>query len=74
MARVGFLTAASGQPITQGREYKALFESYGVAEAYWIPIHPNNLGAANDKSVVENIKRMTGFFFGGGVQQRYIEQ
>ena len=74
VARVGILTAASSQPVSQGREYKALFESYGVAEAYWIPIHENNKGAAMEKEVVENIKRMTGFFFGGGAVQKYIEK
>lgn len=71
VAKIGVLTAASGQPISVGRAYVSTFESYG-ASAYWIPIYDGNKNAAMDKDVVKNVKQMTGFFFGGGMQQKYI--
>ena len=73
MARIGILTSASSRPLFYGRGKVAMFESYGAAEAYWIPLHRDNLTAAMDKEVVANIRRMTAFYLDGGYQQRYIE-
>ena len=71
-ARIGVVTAASGDPEDSGDYYKEMFSRYGAAEVYWIPVHEGNRGANSDPTVVANVNRMTGFFFGGGDQRRII--
>ncbi|MET7950146.1 cyanophycinase [Micromonospora sp. NPDC005324] len=85
-ARIGIFTAAAPVPaedpdrdtpdcnnsVCNGDYYAKLFRSYGVADAQWIPIDLDRSGAAEDPAVVEQISSMTGFFFGGGDQYRYV--
>ncbi|MEW1587692.1 cyanophycinase, partial [Micromonospora vinacea] len=85
-ARIGIFTAAAPVPsedpdadtpecnnsVCNGDYYAKLFRSYGVADAQWIPIDLDRPGAAQDPAVVEQINSMTGFFFGGGDQYRYV--
>ncbi|MDG4810966.1 cyanophycinase [Micromonospora sp. WMMD1120] len=85
-ARIGIFTAAAPVPaedpdantgncnnsVCNGDYYATLFRSYGVADAQWIPIDLDRPGAAEDPVVVEQINSMTGFFFGGGDQYRYV--
>ncbi|QKW23126.1 cyanophycinase [Kitasatospora sp. NA04385] len=86
-ARIGVLTAASvpesqdpdaADPDTcsnsrcNGLYYAALFEHYGAADAEWIPIDIEHVDAADADAVVARVESMTGFFFGGGDQYRYI--
>ncbi|MEU1590728.1 cyanophycinase [Micromonospora sp. NPDC005710] len=85
-ARIGIFTAAAPVPsedpaadtpdcnnsVCNGDYYAKLFRSYGVADAQWIPIDLDRPGAAEDPAVVEQINSMTGFFFGGGDQYRYV--
>ncbi len=84
-ARIGIVTAASSTPaedpdagtpdcnnsVCNGAYYAGLFSGYG-ADATWIPIDLDHLAAAEDPAVVAQINGLTGFFFGGGDQYRYV--
>ncbi|MEU7909357.1 cyanophycinase [Actinoplanes sp. NPDC049118] len=84
-ARIGIVTAASSTPaedpdagtpdcnnsVCNGDYYAALFERYG-AHAEWIPIDLDHVTAADDPAVVAQVRGLTGFFFGGGDQYRYV--
>lgn len=84
-ARIGIVTAASSTPaedpdagtpdcnnsVCNGDYYAALFERYG-AHAEWIPIDLDHVSAADDPAVVAQVRGLTGFFFGGGDQYRYV--
>ncbi|MFC6599718.1 cyanophycinase [Kitasatospora paranensis] len=86
-ARIGVLTAASVPPsqdpnaadpatcsnsACNGAYYADLFERYGAADAQWIPIDIEHVAAADSDAVVAQVDAMTGFFFGGGDQYRYV--
>ncbi|MCF2531525.1 cyanophycinase [Yinghuangia soli] len=86
-ARIGILTAASvpesqdpdaGDPdkcsnsACNGAYYAGLFKSHGAAEAAWIPIDLDHIANADSDAVVAQVNAMTGFFFGGGDQYRYL--
>lgn len=85
-ARIGIVTAGAPVPaedpdagtpdcnnsVCNGDYYADLFRSYGVADAQWIPIDLDHPAAAADPAVVRQIESMTGFFFGGGDQYRYV--
>ncbi|MFF5175954.1 cyanophycinase [Micromonospora sp. NPDC000089] len=85
-ARIGIVTAGAPVPsedpdantpdcnnsVCNGDYYTKLFKTYGVADAQWIPIDLDHPGAAEDPAVVKQINSMTGFFFGGGDQYRYV--
>ncbi|MEH0819166.1 MULTISPECIES: cyanophycinase [unclassified Micromonospora] len=85
-ARIGIFTAAAPVPsedpdadtpdcnnsVCNGDYYAKLFTSYGAADAQWIPIDLDHPEAADDPAVAKQIDLMTGFFFGGGDQYRYI--
>ncbi|MFF4341500.1 cyanophycinase [Kitasatospora sp. NPDC001540] len=86
-ARIGVLTAASvpesqdpdaADPDTcsnsrcNGLYYAALLEHYGAADAQWVPIDVEHVDAADSDAVVAQVESMTGFFFGGGDQYRYV--
>ncbi|MFE5403134.1 cyanophycinase [Streptomyces sp. NPDC056580] len=86
-ARIGVLTAASvpesqdphaGDPATcsnsacNGAYYADLFTRHGAADAQWIPVDIDHVSAADSDHVVAQVNSMTGFFFGGGDQYRYV--
>ncbi|OKI29344.1 hypothetical protein A6A07_23430 [Streptomyces sp. CB03911] len=86
-ARIGILTAASVPPsqdpdaadpatcsnsACNGAYYADLFKQYGAADAQWVPIDIEHVAAADSDAVVAQVKSMTGFFFGGGDQYRYV--
>ncbi|MFE0207105.1 cyanophycinase [Streptomyces sp. NPDC058985] len=86
-ARIGVLTAASvpqsqdpnaDDPDTcsnsacNGAYYSSLLEKHGAADAQWIPIDLDHVAAADSDEVVAQVNSMTGFFFGGGDQFRYL--
>lgn len=86
-ARIGVLTAASvpesqdpnaGDPSTcsnsacNGAYYAGLFTRHGAADAQWIPIDIDHVAEADSDRVVAQVDSMTGFFFGGGDQYRYV--
>ncbi|MFJ9813538.1 cyanophycinase [Streptomyces sp. NPDC101158] len=86
-ARIGVITAASvpesqdphaGDPdlcsnsACNGAYYATLFERHGAADAQWIPLDVDHVANADSDAVVAQINSMSGFFFGGGDQYRYL--
>ncbi|MFB6613261.1 cyanophycinase [Streptomyces sp. NPDC056367] len=86
-ARVGVLTAASipasqdpyaddparcGNSACNGAYYASLFKQHGAADAQWIPVDLDHITDADSDAVVAQVNSMTGFFFGGGDQYRYV--
>lgn len=86
-ARIGVITAASVPPsqdpdaadpdkcsnsACNGAYYAGLFERHGAADAQWIPVDLDHVANADSDAVVRQVDSMTGFFFGGGDQSRYL--
>ncbi|WP_258049565.1 cyanophycinase [Streptomyces finlayi] len=86
-ARIGVITAASVPPSQDpdagdpercsnsrcnGAYYAGLFERHGAADAQWIPVDLDSVSHADSDAVVRQVNAMTGFFFGGGDQSRYL--
>ncbi|MEU9234472.1 cyanophycinase [Streptomyces subrutilus] len=86
-ARIGVITASS-VPASQdpyaadpercsnsecnGAYYADLFERHGAGDAQWIPVDLDHIANADSDEVVRQVNSMTGFFFGGGDQYRYV--
>jgi len=86
-ARIGVITASS-VPASQdpyaddpdkcsnsecnGAYYSALFKRHGAADAQWIPVDLDHIAHADSEAVVRQVNSMSGFFFGGGDQYRYL--
>ncbi|GAB2946663.1 MULTISPECIES: cyanophycinase [unclassified Streptomyces] len=86
-ARIGVITASSvpaGQdPYADdpdrcsnsecnGAYYADVFQRHGAADAQWIPIDLDHISNADADAVVRQVNSMSGFFFGGGDQSRYL--
>ncbi|MYT24482.1 type 1 glutamine amidotransferase-like domain-containing protein, partial [Streptomyces sp. SID7760] len=86
-SKIGILTAASipasqdpdaadpdacSNSACNGRYYADLFKRHGAADAQWIPVDLDHIADADSDAVVAQINSMTGFFFGGGDQYRYV--
>ncbi|WP_448321673.1 cyanophycinase [Streptomyces sp. CO7] len=86
-ARIGVITAASvpesqdpnaddpdlcSNSACNGAYYAGLFERHGAADAQWIPLDIDHVANADSDAVVAQVESMTGFFFGGGDQYRYV--
>ncbi|MEU7008804.1 cyanophycinase [Streptomyces sp. NPDC046332] len=86
-ARIGIITAASvpesqdphaGDPercsnsACNGAYYAEVFKRHGAADAQWIPLDVDHVADADSDAVVAQVDSMTGFFFGGGDQYRYV--
>ncbi|MCZ0983576.1 cyanophycinase [Streptomyces diastatochromogenes] len=86
-ARIGIITAASvpesqdphaddpdrcGNSACNGAHYAGLFKRHGAADAQWIPLDTDHVANADSDAVVAQVESMTGFFFGGGDQYRYL--
>ncbi|MFI8370697.1 cyanophycinase [Streptomyces sp. NPDC085466] len=86
-ARIGVITAASvpesqdpnaddpdlcSNSACNGAYYAGLFERHGAADAQWIPVDIDHVAEADSDAVVAQVESMTGFFFGGGDQYRYV--
>ncbi|MFG3043068.1 cyanophycinase [Streptomyces sp. NPDC048330] len=86
-ARIGIITAASvpesqdpdaddpercSNSACNGAYYADLFKRHGAADAAWIPLDIDHVANADSDAVVAQVDSMTGFFFGGGDQYRYI--
>ncbi|MEU7096749.1 cyanophycinase [Streptomyces longwoodensis] len=86
-ARIGVITAASvpesqdpdaadparcSNSACNGAYYAGLFKRHGAADAQWIPVDLDHVPAADADEVVAQVESMTGFFFGGGDQYRYL--
>ncbi|GAA3388323.1 cyanophycinase [Streptomyces roseoviridis] len=86
-ARIGVITAASvpesqdphaddpercSNSACNGAYYADVFERHGAADAQWIPLDLDHVANADSDAVVAQVESMTGFFFGGGDQYRYV--
>ncbi|MFE5218529.1 MULTISPECIES: cyanophycinase [unclassified Streptomyces] len=86
-ARIGVLTAASipesqdpdsadpdrcSNSACNGAYYASLFKKHGAADAQWIPIDLDHIDNADSDTIAAQVRSMTGFFFGGGDQYRYV--
>ncbi|MFI2740345.1 cyanophycinase [Streptomyces sp. NPDC018711] len=86
-ARIGIITAASvpesqdpyaddpdrcSNSACNGTYYADLFKRHGAADAQWIPLDIDHVANADSDAVVAQVESMTGFFFGGGDQYRYL--
>ncbi|MFH8841889.1 cyanophycinase [Streptomyces sp. NPDC017868] len=86
-ARIGIITAASvpesqdpyaddpdrcSNSACNGAYYADLFKRHGAADAQWIPLDIDHVANADSDAVVAQVESMTGFFFGGGDQYRYL--
>lgn len=76
IAKFGVISAASENPCCDEDSswiyYEHILLSYGAAEVYYIPVTTETSGNNTDPEVVATIKKMTGFFFGGGDQTRIV--
>ncbi|MFE2917647.1 cyanophycinase [Kitasatospora indigofera] len=88
-ARIGVITAASDVPandpnasdpatcsnsVCNGAYYVDLLKNtYGAADAQWIPIDLDHISNNSSQTVINQINSMTGFFFGGGDQSRLVQ-
>lgn len=75
-AKFGVISAASENPCCDDDSswvyYRDMLTQYGAAEVYYIPVTVDTRGNNSNPQVVEHIKTLTGFFFGGGDQTRII--
>jgi hypothetical protein len=53
-SRIGIVTAASEDPQGSADFYLEHFSALG-AQVFWIPVHLDNLGAASDPDVVQEV-------------------
>ncbi|MEU9832418.1 cyanophycinase [Streptosporangium sp. NPDC048047] len=86
VARFGVITAASVPPSqdpdagtpdaanseANGAFYAGLLTRYGAGSAEWLPIDLDHPDAADSPELAAKVRTMTGFFFGGGDQYRYV--
>lgn len=73
-AKIGIVTAGSADPADSCNYYSDLFlHRYKAQSVYCIPIDVNHTSNNFNDDVVDKIKQQTGFFFGGGDQQRIID-
>lgn len=76
-AKFGIITSASENPCCNKSSswfyYSNMLTLYGAAEVYYIPITINTKENNINKNVINHIKTLTGFFFGGGDQSKIIE-
>ncbi|GAA4210898.1 hypothetical protein GCM10022252_79340 [Streptosporangium oxazolinicum] len=80
-ARFGVITAASLPPsqepdgnnsASNGVFYSDLLKRHGAGSAEWLPIDLDHPTAADSPELAAKVRSMTGFFFGGGDQYRYV--
>ncbi|MER7892896.1 cyanophycinase [Micromonospora sp. NPDC094482] len=72
-ARIGVLSASSATPHSSANQVGKLLERYGAAEATWIPVNVKRDGSGDDPEHAALAASMTGFFFAGGDQFRYVQ-
>jgi len=73
IAKIGVVTAANGNAESSGAYYVDMFQRYGAATVYWIPVQESDPGAAFSSETVGNILQMGGIFFGGGEPFRIVK-
>jgi cyanophycinase len=71
-AKIGVITAASGNSAENSEYYKEIFRRHGVADVQWIPLGRDARNLSR-RELLGKINNMTGFFFGGGDQSRLLK-
>jgi cyanophycinase len=72
-ARIGVLSASSATPHWSANQVGKVLKRYGAAEVVWIPVNVKRDGSGDDPSYAALAASMTGFFFAGGDQFRYVQ-
>ncbi|WP_200210339.1 cyanophycinase [Micromonospora coerulea] len=72
-ARIGVLSASSAVPHSSANAVVKVLERYGADDATWIPVTTKKDGSGDDPSYAALAASMTGFFFTGGDQFRYVQ-
>lgn len=72
-ARIGVLSASSATPHWSANKVSEVLKRYGAAEVTWIPVSVKKKGSGDDAANAALAASMTGFFFTGGDQFRYVK-
>jgi cyanophycinase len=72
-ARIGVLSASSATPHWSANQVGKVLKRYGAGEVTWIPVNVKRDGSGDDPSYAALAASMTGFFFAGGDQFRYVQ-
>lgn len=72
-ARIGVLSASSATPHWSANDVAKMLKRYGAAEVTWIPVTVKRDGSGDDPEYAALAASMTGFFFTGGDQFRYVQ-
>ncbi|MGN9777519.1 cyanophycinase [Micromonospora sp. H33] len=72
-ARIGVLSASSASPHWAANQVGKVLEQYGAAKVTWIPVSVKKKGSGDDAANAALAASMTGFFFAGGDQFRYVQ-
>ncbi|MEV0157407.1 cyanophycinase [Micromonospora sp. NPDC050686] len=72
-ARIGVLSASSAVPHSSANAVSKVLKQYGAAEVTWIPVSVKKKGSGDDPANAALAASMTGFFFTGGDQFRYVQ-
>ncbi|MCM0674801.1 cyanophycinase [Micromonospora phytophila] len=72
-ARIGVLSASSASPHWSANQVGKVLKRYGAAEVTWIPVNVKRDGSGDDPEYAALAASMTGFFFTGGDQFRYVQ-
>jgi cyanophycinase len=72
-ARIGVLSASSATPHWSANKVGKILQGYGAAEAVRIPVTVTRDGSGDDPEYATLAASMTGFFFTGGDQFRYVQ-
>ncbi|GAA4038589.1 cyanophycinase [Nonomuraea soli] len=71
-ARIGVITTASSDPYGTAEDYIALLKQYGAGQAVHVPVTSDAPQKAEDPQLAHMVTGLTGVFFGGGDQWRYV--
>ncbi|MDO3705049.1 cyanophycinase [Micromonospora sp. C28SCA-DRY-2] len=72
-ARIGVLSASSATPHWSANQVGKVLKRHGAAEVTWIPVNVKRDGSGDDPEHAALAASMTGFFFAGGDQYRYVQ-
>ncbi|HET8661863.1 MAG TPA: cyanophycinase [Micromonosporaceae bacterium] len=72
-ARIGVLSASSAQPHWSANDAAKALKRNGATDVTWIPVTTKDAGSGEDPAYAALAASMTGFFFTGGDQFRYVQ-
>lgn len=64
-AFLGIITAASETAVESGKFYVDQFKKFGAGRVEWIPLDINHTENNRSPKILQQIRDMNGFFFGG---------